>query len=225
MPAIRINIKGLVKFMTASPAAQRKVLQDFKYPSEPEPAAMRGYYAEAQRAVRAYHKYGYPRSWLRERAKHLADQARFADASARATRLRHNARALLQYEEHFGTRRWELLPAMRFLYEAADVRVAVVPDLVVRQGAKLRIVSIAFGTTELSEIASRIRTQCMYEAATRQIPTLTASCVTLLTVSDGSERGGARAGARTTREIEAACQNIRALWDGIEPPPARRRVA
>jgi hypothetical protein len=48
---IKISLKGLAKFMTASPSAQRKVLRDYKYP-KPEGEAQASFYRDARRDIR-----------------------------------------------------------------------------------------------------------------------------------------------------------------------------
>ena len=44
---------------------------------------------------------------------------------------------------------------------------------------------------------------------------LTSSSVILLDIPRGEEHRGARMGARMRNDIEAACQNIEAIWDTI----------
>jgi hypothetical protein len=60
---IKIGVKGLAKFMTSTAAAQRKVLQDYKFPDEDEPKAMRLYYGEAVDSIRTYHGRELPVDW------------------------------------------------------------------------------------------------------------------------------------------------------------------
>jgi len=218
---IRINVKGLVKFMTATAAGQCKVLQDYKYPSTAEPGSMRAYYNEAQRSIKEFHRNGHERDWLRAQAARLDDNARFQTERRSADRLRHNARALLQYEEHFGDRQYVLLPDQRLSLLFADVRVRVVPDMFVQDRTRDKIIVLGFQKNELTEREIKIHTQCVYEAALQVLPELESSSVLLCEISCGVAHRGARAGSRMRREIEASCENISALWDSIAPPPRR----
>lgn len=51
---IKLTLKGLAKYVASSPAAQRKILQDFKCPAADEPFAMRVYYREAMDCLKQY---------------------------------------------------------------------------------------------------------------------------------------------------------------------------
>jgi len=70
---ISITLKGLAKFMMATPAKQRKILRDYKYPRE-EGQAMAQYYKEARDVVYSFHKNKRAKEWLMakgERDPHL----------------------------------------------------------------------------------------------------------------------------------------------------------
>ena len=54
---MRMSARGLVRFMTSSPAAQRKVLRDYKYP-EPEGVAQASYYRDVMDVIERYHGNG-----------------------------------------------------------------------------------------------------------------------------------------------------------------------
>jgi hypothetical protein len=72
---IKMSVKGLAKFMTASPSGQRRILREFKFPDEDEPRAMRLYYGEATDAIKAYHSNGHARQWLHDQADALSQLA------------------------------------------------------------------------------------------------------------------------------------------------------
>src|SRR5205823_522749 len=102
----KISVRGLAKYMTSSPAGQRKVLRDYKYPDEDEPSAMRLYYKDATDRIQAYHGSAHDRSWLQVKAADLAELAQLTPGRP-GTRLRHNARALTAYERHFAMKEYE----------------------------------------------------------------------------------------------------------------------
>ena len=60
---VSITLKGLAKFMVATPAQQRKILRDYKYPKE-EGQAMAQYYKEARDVIYSFHKNKHPKEWL-----------------------------------------------------------------------------------------------------------------------------------------------------------------
>lgn len=135
MPLIKVSLKGLAKFMTASPASQRKIVRDFKYP-DPEGVAQAAYYRDARDRIAAYHQNNHPADWLSSRADALTTRA--ASSTGRsATRLRNNARALRQYEAGWGDNRLEVLADLKLELTYGGVRISVVPDLhVMERGIK-----------------------------------------------------------------------------------------
>lgn len=219
---IRLTVKGLAKYIVGSPAQQRRVLQDFKYPNTDEPAAMRQYYQDATNAVRAFHRNGHDRVRLREQAQSLATRARLTGGST-GTRLRNNARGLQQYEEHFGGRVFEVQAAQTMRLVFSEVQIALNPELHVMERGRAKLMKLNFASDVPSEIEVKVIVQCLYEAANRQLGQFPASAVLLLDVPRGVEHRGARAGARTLRDIEAACETIAGIWPQIQEPVRRRR--
>lgn len=210
---IPITLKGLAKFMTASPANQRKILRDFKYPKE-EGHAQALYYREAQDLIYARHKHDHPTSWLMQRASQLRSLAA-ATGGQSGTRLAHNARGIEQYVQHFAGRRFEVLTEIDLSMTVAGVRVKINPDLHVREGDKEKIIKLEFSTKEPEDRVIRVICQTMFEGALKNGYRLPASCVLYFDVPRGAPHRGARAGARMRAEVEAACQNIVSLWERI----------
>lgn len=218
---IRISVRGLAKYMTAGPAAQRNVLRDYKFPGDPEPFAMRLYYTEARDCVEAFHRDNNNRPWLRGKSADLAQLASL-NIGATAARLRNNARALAQYEAIFGERRFTVLPPVRLHLLVGRVRVSIIPDLSVREGSMRKLVRIDFASKETPNEQIKIMCQCMFEAARTTSSTVTTGSILYLDVARGREHRGARIGARVRSDIEAACETIEAVWDSIRPSASRR---
>jgi hypothetical protein len=107
MGTVKLNVRGVAKYIAAGPAKQRRVLRDYKYP-DPQGYAQAGYYRDAQEIIEAYHRGEYENEWLLQRAAELQVQAA-AMVGQRSTRLRSNATALRSYATHFGERRLEVL--------------------------------------------------------------------------------------------------------------------
>lgn len=208
---IRISVKGLADYMTASPATQRKILRDFKYPDADEAYAKRLYYREARDYVAAFHRNRHDGEWLRVKAAELSQLADLVGGQA-GHRLKQNARALLQYQRNFGTRAFEPVGDLRLHLDVGHVRISVNPDLVVEERAKPKLLKLDFSVRPPDPASIKIVAQCMFEAAQGNLPKLTSSSVLYLDVRRGVEHRGARAGARTLRELEAACETIAAVW-------------
>src|SRR5262249_19128293 len=104
----KLSIKGLADFMTASPSRQRTILRQYKYPDEDEPRAKILYYREARDRVAAHHSAGHHPSWLVTQAVSLEQLAANSTSRAR-TRLRHNARGLRSYAQHFGLKQYTVV--------------------------------------------------------------------------------------------------------------------
>lgn len=211
---IKISVRGLAKYMTSSPAAQRKVLRDYKYPDEDEPSAMRLYYKDATDRIYAYHGSAHDRSWLRTKVTDLTELARLTPGRP-GTRLRHNARALAAYERHFASRKFEPQNQLRLRLEVSGVTITVTPDLHAIERNKTKIIKFDFSSSEPDEGVVKIVSQVMFEAAKGRVPSIRSSSIAYIDVTRGKEFKGARAGARTLREIEAACANIGSIWPSI----------
>lgn len=211
---IKISLTGLAKFMTSGPAAQRKVVHDYKYPDEDEPKAMRLYYLEAVDSIKAYHLNKHPAAWLHQQAERIGDLAATVSGMTRS-RLNNNARALRHYAENFGARKFTILNDLKLALVFESVRVTVIPDLHVREANKEKIVKLGFSRTEPDGQVVKIVSQSMFEAYRTAEGTITSSNVLYLDVARGIEHRGARVGARLMTDIKAACENIEALWDTI----------
>ncbi len=212
---IKISVKGLAKFMTATAAQQRKILRDYKFPDD-EGVAQAAYYREARDLISEYHRQGHPTEWLRSKAAVLQTLAS-AMPGRGATRLRHNARAIEEYATNFPAKQYEVLAERKYFLEYGPVRVSVVPDLHMREQGRERLFKLEFSKTEPSAETVRIVSQLMFEAAIQAKLLVKSKDVLYVDVGRGKRHSGARVGARMRTEIEAACTNISAMWDGIKP--------
>src|SRR5262245_48340896 len=161
---IKLTLKGLAKYIASSPSVQRKILQDFKYPSADEPFAMRVYYQEAMDCLKQYIREQRSSEWLRERARQLT-VAEDGQSAKSIGRLRQNARDILLYEKLFRTTGVEVLDTPKFRLSYHGVTISVVPDLCLLDGTRTKLVKIQFGGTKLADQSVRVMTQCMLEAA------------------------------------------------------------
>jgi hypothetical protein len=212
--AKKISVKGLSDFMTASATRQRTVLRQFKYPLEDEAQAKIVYYREARDRVAVFHKGGRGREWLIQQVGNLDTLASLSTGKTK-TRLRHNARALRAYAQHFSERNFEILSDLQLNLRFGDVLVTVVPDLHVREAGREKIVKLEFAVNEPDQRAVQVISQAMFEASQQGNLGLPASCVLYLDVPRGREHRGARLGSRMRSEIESTCLSISAIWDRL----------
>jgi hypothetical protein len=210
---IQITLKGLAKFMTATPANQRKILHDYKYPKE-EGQAMAQYYKEARDIIYSFHKNKHPKQWLGGKAEELRKLAAGISGGS-SRRLSNNARAIEQYGANFPDRNAEVLQNFDVSMTNQNLRIKITPDLHICEGGKEKIVKLEFSKIEPTSELTKIICQAMYEAAARSGRSFAPACVLYLDVPRGLEHRGARQGSRMKGEIEAACKNIVSMWPSI----------
>jgi hypothetical protein len=210
---MRITLKGLAQFMTSRPARQRKILKDFKFP-DPEGHAKALYYAEARKAVHAFHSQGNDVGILVRTSLRLERRA-VEEGGASARRLRNNVTALTQYATHFVGQLYEVLADRRLQLEYGPVVITVVPDLHVRERRREKIVKVEFSKDEPSPLMIQIITQGMLQAADQAGIDLRSGDALYIDVRRGALHRGGRTRAALARDIEAACMNIADMWDSI----------
>ena len=159
---ISITLKGLAKFMTATPAKQRKILRDYKYPKE-EGLAMAQYYKEARDVVYSFHKNKRPKEWLVNKANEIRTLADGVGGGS-GPRLQNNARAIEQYAQNFSGRKIDILPDLDASFTTDGVRVKINPDLHVSEGGKEKIIKLEFAKDEPLPEMVKIICQPMFEA-------------------------------------------------------------
>ena len=210
---IRITVKGLAKFMTRGPAGQRKVLRDFKLP-KPEGFVQSIYYGEARRAIRDYHSKGNDPATLVSAIEDLRTEADRATGQGQ-TRLEHNIRAVESYLRHFANKRFTVLETPRLRYSHENVTVSATPDLFVEENGREKLIKLELGADAPDHTMVKIILQVMYQAAVSDGIAVRPQDVIYLDASRAVQHKGAKVRARLTGEIEAACENIEAMWPGI----------
>ena len=200
--------------MTASAAAQRRLIRQYKYPSEDEARAKILYYREARDRIEAFHRRGRDADWLRSQASNLRGLALLSSVRTR-TRLRHNARALIDYGRNFSTKTFSVLPDISLSVQYGDLRITAFPDLYVNEDGESKIIKLDFSKKPLPSDVPKIICQVFLEASIQAGMSIQAKNILLFDVTRGKEYKQARIGARMSRNIEATCQTISAVWDTI----------
>ncbi|MFZ0680689.1 hypothetical protein [Candidatus Binatus sp.] len=220
---IRISLKGLAKFMTSSSLTQRKTLRDYKFP-EREGEAQATFYREARRFIRDFHQQGNPEGWLSKKASELRTLAQVRGAMS-GIRLRHNSRALVEYEQYWGAKHFQVLKSTSLALHFHDVRISVFPDVHVLEDETEKIIKFEFSADEPSDEVLKIMSQAMFEAALEGGLGLSAKSVLILDVPRKRLYRGAKAGSKVRREIEAACRTISDIWPALESPRGGKQQA
>jgi len=215
MPKKRISLKGLADFMVGSPAKQRSIVHDYKYPKEDEPRGKATYYKDAMTVIEAFHRRKHDRSWLLKQADDLETVAKTKSNLSR-TKLINNARTLRDFAAHLSIRHLEVLKQLRLGLNIGDVYISIVPDLCVKDKGRQHLIKFNFSEEEPKDKQIKAITQAMYEAASEASIPVVPSDVWYVTLSTGTTHKGARMGSRMKKEIEASCATISAIWDTIE---------
>jgi hypothetical protein len=211
---IRLTVKGLAKFMTGRPAAQRKVLRDFKFP-QPEGRVQTLYYREARQAIRDYHGGGNDPALLVGAVDSLRAAADRSEGQTRA-RLEHNIRALKGYLKNFADKQLKILKTPRLEYAHGEVLVTASPDLFVQDNGRQKFIKLELGADAPDTAMVRVILQVMHDAAKGAGLIIRPQDVIYLDASRAVQYKGAKTRSRLQRDIEAACENIEAMWDGIK---------
>jgi len=210
----RLTLTGFVDYMTSEASKQRSILKQYKYPEEDESRAKILYYRDARDRIAAYHRGNENPDWLTQNANQLQLLAKICTGS-RKTRLSHNARVLSAYRKYYSKNNYQLLPDIHFALQFEDVLIGVRPDLHVMEGRREKIIKFEFGVKRPSQREINIVSQLLLEAANKFQLRYTGANVLYIDVARGHEHRGARLGSRMSRDIEATCQNISAIWDSI----------
>ena len=212
MGTVKLNVRGVAKYIAAGPAKQRRVLRDYKYP-DPQGYAQAGYYRDAQEIIEAFHCGRYENEWLLQRAAELQTEASATVVGQRSTRLRSNATALRSYATHFGNRRLEVLPHLKLRTTIAGVIISAQPDLHVLERRRERIIKFEFAKGQSPE-ELKVESQLFLQAAVAMGLGFGGGDVLCYDCRSGEVYRG-RVGSRLNADIEAACQTIAAIWDDL----------
>ena len=132
-----------------------------------------------------------------------------------ALRLRHNSRALREYDQLWGSKSLEVLPNISLPLTYGGVIININPDLHVRDAGIEKIIKLEFNSGRLNDAVIRIMSQAMFEGASVAGLGLNSSSILLLDVPRQVVHRGARMRSKISRDIEAACQTITDIWPSI----------
>lgn len=209
---IELSTRGVVRFALSGPAAQRKILRDYKFP-DPEGAAQARYYRDTFRVISDYHRYKHATTWMDARADALDVMAKNAGGPIR-TRLHSNAAAIREYQPLAPAKHYDVLPAARLALSAHGVRVRVSPELHVLDGNREMLIVLLPGD-KVTEDEARLHAQIVCEAADQAGLGISPRNVVALALRSGQQFSATSHRVRVRRELDAAMQNVAALWPSI----------
>jgi hypothetical protein len=213
--AIKLSVKGLAQFMTAGPVRQRSVLRSQKFPSKQENVAIIVYYGEARRAIETYHESDNDPATLVSAVDKLSKKEAGASGQS-AVRLNHNIRGIQTYLTHFGGKKFSILESPKIKYVRKSVTISAMPDLFVIEAGARKMIKLDFSEKAPDERVITIVLQVMYEAAIMAGLKIKPKDVVYLDVVRNQQHGGAKLRSSLKKEVDAACDNIEALWPTIQ---------
>lgn len=207
-----LSARGLVRYLAAGPAAQRKILYDFKYPA-PEGTAQASYYRDLRAAVARFHKDRLPVEWLFRRAVELEVPATGSSA-ARRTRLAANARAIRSYCEFIPESHYALLPIPHLRMVDGDVTIRVNVDFrILDDGAERMLLLLP--AKRVTDEEARLHCNLVAEAAERAGLAIPPRAVSAFVLHRGRIVHASASRTKFRTDLEAALQNIAGIWPTI----------
>ena len=213
--AIKLSVKGLAQFMTSGAAKQRSILRTQKFPSKQENVAIIVYYGEARRAIEAFHEGDNDPAALVSVVDALSKKEA-ASSGQTAVRLNHNIRGMKTYLTYFGDRKFKILPTPKLKYNHSSVIVSAMPDLFVSENGTPKLIKLDFSEKLPDERVITIILQVTYEAAVLAKLNVKPKDVIYLDVSRNQQHTGAKLRSSIKKDVDAACDNIEALWSTIK---------
>lgn len=214
---MKISVNGLAKFILGSPATQRRILRDFKFPNFPngarKPQIVR--YSEARAGIKKYHESGNDKSIL---VKAVADLAmkRAENPEKDAARINDNIRAIESYMKYFSENNFEVLQTPRPIYARNDVLVSAMPDLYVSENGTRKLIKLDFNQGKPNPDAVSIIVKVMHEASAQAELGVKPKDVIYLDVSRRAQYNGSKLNKRLKNDIDAACDTIHDMWPNIK---------
>jgi hypothetical protein len=214
---MRISVKLLADFMTASPARQRTIVRDAKYPQlkngKKRPQIVR--YSEARAAIRDYHEANNDVSVLLAAIQRL-NTKRAAKAGENMSRIDDNVRALTTYMKYYANTPFTILTTPKLIYRFEQVDVSAAPDLYVEETGEKKLIKIDFNQKKPQEDAVDIIMKVMAEAAAKIELGVKPKDVVYLDVTRQIQYTGKKLNKALKKNIDAALATVQDMWANIK---------
>ncbi len=212
--AAKLSMKSLAQFMTAGSSRQRTILKNNKFPRAAQIIII--HYQDAINAIRDFHQSGNKPATLVKSIDTLRKKAIGAKAQTTA-RIANNIRAIENYLRHFQTRQCDVLKVPKMKYVHGTVTVSVFPDLLIDENGQRALIKLDFTQQGATDEQIQIMLQLMYEAATTEGLGINSKNVIYINGKSSEPHRCSKIRRNIKREIDAACENIEAMWEGIKP--------
>lgn len=214
---IQISVNGLAKFMNSSPATQRTLLRNYKFPftadGKRRPPIV--YYSETLTAIRKYHESGNDVSVVVSAIEDLVKKG-IEHPEKDASRIRNNIRAVKAYVSHFAHSKFTVLETPKPKYQHGDVIISAKPDLYVDEGGRRKLIKLDFNTVKPLGQVVQIILKVMHEASVASSLAVLPKNIVYLDVSRRTPYTGTTLNKRLKRDIDAACETIADIWPRIK---------
>lgn len=204
------TVKKYADFLCGSDAVKASIVKKHKYPNR-ENVAMAGYYSPAKNAILVFNRRRNGRDWLLQQAVDLETRAMTPNKSLRS-KLLCNAKAIRNYEEHFGHKYYSYLKPEKFRFELAGVTVNVTPDVHVIDDGIERYVKFYFGTKKLKYSFITTIVDCMSYGVAECKGADAAQHVAYINLSSGVVHTGNPVAGEVVSEIRRGCEELVKLW-------------
>jgi hypothetical protein len=212
-----LTAAGLASFITADPLAQRRTLQEFKYP-EPEGDGRAMYYREATAGIRSALQSRSPEVMLRTRALDL--ERSVGPGEQISGRIANNVRALRSFADIVSSRTFVLQAGRHLAHVHSGVTIRATPELFVVENGTLKLIKLLFREQVPTVLAANAVRKTIWMAGRDAGLSLAPSQVLYLHVQTGRALGTNAPHRRLEQVIDAACDSVAAIWPTL-PAPGR----
>lgn len=214
---MRISVKVLADFMLASPARQRTIIRDSKFPKlkdgKPKPQIVR--YSETRAAIRDFHESGNDITVLLKAVERLTNK-KINNPEKDASRIDDNIRAITAYAKYYSKVPFQVLPTPKPLYCYEQVEVSATPDLYVQENGTKKLIKLDFNQSKPRQEAVDIIMKVMSEAANQAELGVKPKDVVYLDVSRREQYSGKKLNVGLKKNIDAALATIQDMWNNIK---------
>ena len=211
--AAKLSMKSLAQFMTSGESRRRTILKNSKFPREAQVIIIQ--YRDAINAIRDFHENGNDPATLVKNIDKLRKKAIGASRQTEA-RINNNIRAIERYLDHFAAQNCKIRPVPKMKYIHANVTVSVFPDLLIDEGGEKTLIKLDFTQAGATDEQIEIMLQLMYEATIAEDLGIKPKNVIYINARSEQPHRCSKIKKNLKREIDAACENIEAMWEGIK---------
>lgn len=213
---MRISVKVLADFMLASPARQRSIIRDAKFPKfkdgRPKPQIVR--YSETRAAIRDFHESGNDIAVLLKAVERLTNK-KANNPEKDASRIDDNIRAITAYAKYYSSSPFTVLQTPKPIYRFEQLEVSATPDLCVQENGAKKLIKLDFNKSKPQKEAVDIIMKVMSEAALQAELGVRPQDVVYLDVSRREQYSGRKLNKALKKNIDAAMATIQDMWNNI----------